>query len=115
MVAIDLILVSVKKLNRVLFLGIEIDKSRSRNYVYLSGGSELYWFSLRDRNWLGFSVGIEIDLVFVRGSKLTSFLREGRKHLVLSVGIRVDLGFMCGPKITGFSVSVEFELIWLCG
>ena len=54
-------------------------------------------------------MGIETDLVFVRGSKLTSVLCADRKRLVfsvlieidlvLSVGIEVDLVFVCGSKI----------------
>ena len=60
----------------------------------------------------GFSVGIELDLFFVRGSKSTSALCAGRKLLgynlrieidmVFSVGTEVDLVFVHGPKITCF-------------
>ena len=38
---------------------------------------------------------------------------RAEKYLVLSVGIEVDLGFVCGPKITGFCVSVEFDLVFV--
>ena len=56
--------------------------------------------------------GIEIDLVLVRGSKLTSFLCAGLKllgfsvlieiDLVLSLGIDVNLVFVWGLKIIRF-------------
>ena len=51
---------------------------------------------MRDRNWLEFSVGIEIDLIFVRGSKLTSFLCAGRKLLCVGVWIEIDLVLSVG-------------------
>ena len=69
-------------------------------------------------------MGVEIDMVFVRGSKLTSFLCAGRKllgfsllieiDLVLSVGIEVDLDFVCGPKITCFYCGDRLTC-FLCG
>ena len=67
---------------------------------------------MRDRNLLGFSVGIELDSFFVRGPKSTSVLCACRKlfgfnlwievDLILSVGTEVDLIFVCGPKMTSF-------------
>ena len=56
-------------------------------------------------------MGIEFDLFFVRGSKLTWFLCAGRKLIVISVGsidlvfvwvVEIDLVFVCGSKITSF-------------
>ena len=49
-----------------------------------------------DRNGIGFSVEIEIEMFFVRGSKLTWFLCVGRKLLGLNVWIEIDLVFVCG-------------------
>ena len=40
-----------------------------------------------DRNWLDFSIGIEINLVVVRG-------------------VEIDLVFVCGPEIV-FSKGIE--------
>ena len=67
---------------------------------------------MQDRNKLVLSVGIKLDLFFVRVSKSTSVLCAGRKllgslawiesDLVFSVGIEIDLAFVCGPKITCF-------------
>ena len=44
-----------------------------------------------DRNYLGFSVGIGIDLVFVHGVEIDSILCAGRKLLEVSVWIDIDL------------------------
>ena len=84
----DLFLASGSKLNGILCRGIEID-------LILEWGSKLTWFQrwsrnsrfyVRDRNWLGFSVGIELDFYFVRGSRSTSVLCAGRKLLGLIYG-----------------------------
>ena len=96
-------------------VGIEIDLTSVM-------GSKLYWFSVDDRNWLGFSMrtkidvfcaGIKIDLVDVCGLKITCFQCEhgnwlgfcdSRVWLDLSVGDRTWLDF-----------SVGMKSIWLCG
>ena len=49
-------------------------------------------------NWLGYSVGIEIDLLFVRGSKFTSFLCAGRNYLVPMYGSKLTHSY-CGSKL----------------
>ena len=92
----DLLLASGSKLNGILCRGIEID-------LILEWGSKLTWFQrwsrnsrfyVRDRNWLGFSVGIELDLVFVRGLKSTSVLCVGRKLLGFIVWIEINFVFV---------------------
>ena len=67
-------------------------------------------FYVRDRNRIGFSVGIELDFFFLRGSKSPSALCAGRRllgfnswievTLFCSVGIELDFGFVRWPKIT---------------
>ena len=57
------------------------------------GRSEL-GFSVGDRNCLGFSVGIEIDFVSLRGVEIDLFLCTGRKWLGFSVWIEISLVFV---------------------
>ena len=122
-----LVLVCGSKLTWFLCGGIEIE-------LILEWGSGLTWNYLdvcvRDRIWLGFSVGIESDLFFVRGieidvcgpeltcskcndrltwflcrrwwSKLTRFLDARLKSLGFSVSIEIDLWFLSGSILTWF-------------
>ena len=90
-------------------------------------------FSVGDRNWLDFSVGIIIDLVrcggrkwlvLESGSKLTWFSCRGHAKLaVFRVGIDISLNSVLGSKLTwfcvgdiswlGFSVSTENDMfLW---
>ena len=101
----DLFLASGSKLAGFLCGGIEIG-------LMLEWGSKLTWFQwwgrtslglhVRDRNWLGFSFGIELDLFFVRGWKSTLVLCAGRKFLGFNLWIKIDSVFVCGPKMTCF-------------
>ena len=56
--------------------------------LVLSGGLKLAWFSVR----------IELDMFFVRGSKLTLFLFAGRKLLVFRVSMEIGLIFCVGGR-----------------
>ena len=65
---------------------------------------------MRDRIWLGFSVGNELDFFLSGGQNRLRFLYAGRKllrfnlwiviYLVFSVGIEIDLVFECRTKMT---------------
>ena len=64
-----------------------------------------------NQNWLGFSVGIGIDLFFTRVENWRRFLCAGQKlvgfcvraeHDLFYVWIEIDLVFVCGPKMTCF-------------
>ena len=120
----DLVLVSVLKPTWFLCRGIEIN-------LNLQWGSKLTWlqwwgrtlldFCVRDRTWLGFSAGIEIDLFWCGGS---SWLCAGRNWLVF-VWWSIDLVLCRWSKLTwfldagrnsfGFSVSIEIHLafVWV--
>ena len=119
-----LFLVWESKSTRLVCQDIEIDS-------ILEWGSKLTWFQwwnltyfvfrTRDRRWLGFIVGIEIDLFSRPGSKLTSFPCAGRELLGLNIFIKIDLVLVCGARITcfqcehrnwrGFVWVVEIDLI----
>ena len=124
--------------------------SEHRIDLIFEWGSKLTWFQWRgrlcfcyyvqDRNWLGFSVEIEIDfflcgsrnrlrfcvrveswLVFIYGSKLTWFLAwgskltwflcTGGKRLVFSVGIAWHSFFAGGRHWLGFCMLAESQLV----
>ena len=58
--------------------------------------------------------GIEIDLTLKWGSKVTRFQWWGQNYLGFSVGIEIDLFFLrvvevdvCGPKLTRFGVAID--------
>ena len=58
----------------------------------------------------------EIDLFFVRGSKLTLFLCASKKKLVSSVSMEVDLFFVWVVQIDLISVwGIEVDLISVQG
>ena len=77
------------------------------------------FFYLRDRNWHGFSVRIALDF-FLCGGQNWSGLCSGRNFLgfplwieidvVFRTGIEIDLVFECVPKRLVFSVGIN----WLC-
>ena len=55
-------------------------------------------------------MGIEIDLVFVLGSKLTLFLCAGRNYMVLMYRSKLTW-FLCGwSKLTCFFIDLFFCL-----
>ena len=56
-------------------------------------GSKMTWFLHFDRNELGSSIVIEIDLFFVWGSDLAWFLCGGRRRLGCDVWIEIDLDY----------------------
>ena len=61
---------------------------------------DLFYFIVGDRNWLDFSVGIGIDLVFVLRSEMTwSGLIEIDLAFVLG-GIEIDVFLDWGSKLT---------------
>ena len=71
----------------------------SRLTWFNCGGSNLTWFQSRDRNWLGFGIGIEVDRCFSCGDRnLIVCLWGGRKWLGLSVGVEKH-GFIVGIRI----------------
>ena len=92
-------------------------------------------FSVGDRIWLDFSVGIRIDLVLCGGrqwlgsepgSKLTWFSCRGACQIDLFLEWvskitwlqwcgRNKLGFVCGSKITWFRVWIEINLVFVSG
>ena len=84
-------------------VGIEMDSTSAL-------GSKLSWFYVGGRNWLRFSAGVKIDLVFenhlflVWALKFTCIFCDGRNWLDLSAEDRTWLHFNVGMKI-----------IWLCG
>ena len=55
-------------------------------------------------------MGIEIDLFFVRGSELTCFLCGGRRLLGFSVWIEIGLVYVGGTVSLDFSLWVEIDL-----
>ena len=57
---------------------------QNMNRNWLDSGSNVTWFCVGDINWLGVSVRTEIDLFFVRGSKLTLFCVRVKKCLFLA-------------------------------
>ena len=102
------------------------------NDAFQCGGSASIWFLCCGRKWLGLSVGIEInwvfvsghqyrldirvgieiDLISVMGSKLTWFfmcgieislvLASGSNLTSICAGVKIDCGFVCGPKVAWF-------------
>ena len=72
-----------------------------------------------DRNWIGFSVGIEIaifvlgvetDFVFVCMPVVMSFSSMDRNSLGFGAGIAIDLYFWCRAKMSCFNVTLfSFE------
>ena len=108
----DLVLAPGSKLTLFTCQGIEIDvivEWRSKLASFQWWGRISHVFYVRDRNRIGFSVAIELDLFFLRGSKSPSALCAGRRLLGLnlwievtlfcSVGIELDFGFVRWPKI----------------
>ena len=113
--SIDMVFVWVVEIDLVFVRGSEnhLFQCEHQNWlVVLCGWSKLSWFQwwgrtslglhVRDRNWLGFSFGIELDLFFVRGWKSTLVLCAGRKFLGFNLWIKIDSVFVCGPKMTCF-------------
>ena len=96
--------------------------SGHRNRLDIRVGINLTWFQwwyrnqldfyVRDRNWHGFSVGIELYLFFVRGQNRLRYCVLVENYLVsiygskltcvFCVGIEINVGFVCGPKMTCF-------------
>ena len=72
-------------------MGIEIDLTSVL-------GSKLTWSCVGDRNWLGFSVRTEIEMFFVRGSKLTLFFACGSKITCYECEHGNWLGFCDGGR-----------------
>ena len=68
-----------------------------------------------DRNYLGFSVGIGIDLVFVHGVEIDSILCAGRKLLEVSVWIEIDLLLVWGSKLNCFLCAGRRRLVFYLG
>ena len=99
---------------------------RSKWSWFLCGWSWMPDFSVKDQNWLGFSVEIGTDLVYVWVAKLTTFLYAGLKWLGFSVRIKTDLDFVCVVEIDMisvwgdrtwlyFSVGLRVDLVFVCG
>ena len=85
-------------------LGIEIDLFQRWDLNYLD-------LRVRDQNWLGFSVGIEIDLFLVLGSQLASFLYA---RFLIGMGGRNILDFSVGGwTLLNFSAWIGIDLV-LC-
>ena len=63
---------------------------------------------MRDRNWSVFSEGIEFDLFFVRGSKLTSLLSAGRNYVFLMHGSKLAWLLCAGRKLRASSVGIDW-------
>ena len=61
-------------------------------------------------NWLGFSVGIEIDFVFGRGSKSTSVCVWAKNYLVWIYGSKVTWCLGMDRNCLGFCVRSEKDL-----
>ena len=129
-------LASGPKLTGFLCRGIEID-------LILERGSKLTWFQwwgrtslgfyVRNINWLGFSVGIELDLilyggqnrlrfcvraenyfVLIYGSKLIWFLAWGSKLTWFLCAGRKWLDFSVGIDWLSFTRVVEVDLVFVC-
>lgn len=64
-----------------------------------------------DRNLLDCRVGVKIDLIAVQGPGLTRFLCGCRKRLGFSVGIEIDLIVVWGVEID-FVVVFISKLTW---
>ena len=103
-------------LSRFLSRGIEID-------LILKWGSKLTWFQwwdlnelgfcMRNRNWLGFSLEIGIDLFFVRGSNWLSFCVRAENYLVSMYGSKLTW-FSCAGRKWLFSGGIDwFVFVWV--
>ena len=86
---------------------------------------DLFYFIVGDRNWLDFSVGIGIDLVFVLRSEMTwSGLIESDLAFVLG-GIEIDVILEWEIKLPwpcvgdrnwlSFSMGMQIEFVFACG
>ena len=92
------------------------------NWVFVSGHQnrldiewDRSWLDFSDGiainlvwNWLGFSVGIELDFFFVRGSKSTSILCVGRNYLVLIYGSKLNWFLCASRRWLVFSVRIDW-------
>ena len=96
---------SWSKLSGFLCRGIEID-------LIVEWESKLTWFQwwgrtslgfyVRNINWLGFSVGIELDLILYGGQNRLRFCVRAENYFVLIYGSKLTWFLAWGSKLTWF-------------
>ena len=77
---IDVVVLWVVEIDVISVWGIGVDY---RNWLDLSVGSKITWFSVGDINWLGFSVSTEIDLFWGGGQNWLCFCVRIENYLFL--------------------------------
>ena len=104
--------------------GLELSTTRVKSTWFLSGGRDWLDLSIRNRNWLGCSVGIDRLGFFVGMHEIDFFFRLQPENdlafgikmdLVFAWVVELDLIFVHRPKYTWFLWSGSKWTWFLCG
>ena len=87
----------------------------SKSTSVLCAGRKLLSFNTWIEIGLVFRVGIEIELVFVCGAKMTCFKCGDLLTWFLCGWSKLTWFLYSGRKSLGFSVNIELDLFFLCG